>query len=258
VAAAFTALHDFIQAGGLAKQPGVIKTGDWIDLEGGLAVEAYRLFIGGFSHNAEAATQAVTLNGAAHGTLCRLIVAGVNSFNGINGNGTTPHVVFQFQNIPVKALINISSMVGSQYAYQDSDMRIYLNGYFRTGLKNAGVPEGVLWVPKRYIGNVNLQDSLWLPTEREMFQDGTSGGFGPYAITLEKAENQARLEYYTSDSTRQKVSSANAASPYWSSSRRDRRTDEFCIVSGGGYPGYSGSNGSGGSSQGVAPAFCVQ
>jgi hypothetical protein len=277
----FTALHDFIHAGGLTAQSGVIKTGDWIDLEGGLTVAAGT---GGFSHDAAAATKAITLDGAAHGTLCRLIVVGVNSFQsgkGSNGayaiktNDNTQHVVFQFQNLPVRRRMNSGNT--NNDGYEKSEMRTYLTGNFLTGLNNAGVPDGVLWAPARTLskgtngtGAVTLSDKLWLPTEREIFQDGKSitssllGGtitVGPNSANGETAANQARLEYYASNNTRLKVSTSasgypNASAPYewyWDGSAYSGNSSMFCGVFGNGYSDMNGASSSGG----VAPAFCV-
>jgi hypothetical protein len=211
VEAAFNALHTFIQNGGLTTQPDVIKTGDWIDLEGGLAVSAYNS-LGGFSHNATKAVEVVKYKGAARGTLCRLIVVGINSFNGINNNDM-PHVVFHFQNIPVTRRINPGDSTTG--GYEASEMRTYLKGNFLTGLNNAGVPDGVLWAPIRTLskgpdgsGAANLSDKLWLPTEREMFGSGSKSANG------ETADNQARLAYYTDDNTRVKAWCGDNAERY--------------------------------------------
>jgi hypothetical protein len=266
VTAAFNALHDFIQGGGLAAQSDVIKTGDWIDLEGGLAVEAYGGIDnnggGGFSHDEAKAVEAVTYKGnVAWGTLCRIIVVGVNSFNGKNGNDT-PHVVFQFQNLPVMRRMNPTNTNAG--GYEKSEMRTYLTGNFLTGLNNAGVPDGVLWGPVRYLsagtngtGTTKITDKLWLPTEREMFGSGSKSADG------EKAGNQARLEYYTDYNTRLKSWYGNAAYYpdmkngsglwYWTGSAYSGGSASFCIVYFGGSPHFDGAS----YADGVAPAFCV-
>jgi hypothetical protein len=142
--------------------------------------------------------------------------------------------------------------------------------------------DGVLWAPVRYVstkdGEANkIEDLVWLPTEREMYEGGiipTKGGtttYGPYSVTTdETASNQARLEYYrvidgdpndrrakfwtgtvSSDST---VVTDFSAYWYWEASPYSGSTSSFCDV---------GSDGAGGSfsagiSEGCAPAFCVK
>jgi hypothetical protein len=284
VTAAFNALHNFIRDGGLEKQPKVIKTGDWIDLEGGLAVKAYGGTDGkgggGFDHNAAKAMEQVRVtfgdDTAPWGRLCRLVVVGVNSFHsgkeGYNGaytieeNDGTPHVVFQFQHIPVVRRMNAADT--SEGGYAASEMREYLTGNFLAGLKNAGVPEGVLWAPKRVLskgpngaGSVTLSDKLWLPTEAEMF------GYRIFSADDETAGNQAWFEYYyirpvthyfyaqsktwCGDATG--YPDAKVSSLYWMGSSADYFSGDYCVIFFDGRPYYEKAS----SAQGVAPAFCV-
>jgi hypothetical protein len=278
VKAAFETLHYFIQSGGLEKYPDVIRLGDWIDLEDGLAVAAYGEGGGDFSHDADAAMQEITLDGVPWGTLCRLIVVGINSFQSgkgsdgkyeITANDGTPHVVFQFQNLPVKRRMNEYSKSAGGYAARE--IRRYFvpvendseSGKFLTGLIAAGVPENVLWGPERVLsagmdntGVDTLSDKLWLPTERELF------GVWSYSANGETKANQARLEYYTSDTTRIKVATSPDGYPnvptlrgqwYWGGSSYFGNLTSFCGA------GYTGNIGGHMSSEagGVAPAFCV-
>jgi hypothetical protein len=112
----FLELHAYIRKGGLNSASTVIRLGDYIDLEGGLTVEAYPIGTtkGRFALDAESAMQPmVTEDGAVPwGRLCRLIVVGINSFKDGGSDGMSPyiyegndeppaHVVFQFQNIPI-------------------------------------------------------------------------------------------------------------------------------------------------------------
>jgi hypothetical protein len=171
--------------------------GDWIDLEGGITVKAYAYP----SYYAEEGGFQYT------GDNTRPIVVGINSFNGKNDN-SKQHVAFQFKNILVTRRMNPTDTHVDGYA--ESEMRKYLvpysgsSGNFLTGLKNAWVPVGVLWGPKRSVAiksfgtaTNEISDLLWLPTEREMF--GPSSYWTPNS---EIAANQAWLEYYNSDTRR--------------------------------------------------------
>jgi hypothetical protein len=235
----FNALRQYIQGGGLAPSSTVIRLGDWIDLEGGLTVDAYPgedgSGGGGFSYS-----------GPSEDT--RLIVVGINSFQSGRGtfpggdgttvdgttqngqtdgqytiieNDATPHVVFHFQGIPVERRMNPTNInVGG---YRDSEMRQYLLQKFLPGLIDAtGIPQDALWAPLRYVstkgsGDTAIQDALWLPTEREMSQNGKDSDFdtGLYSDTTdETAANQARFEYYTNNIVRTK----HGTSRYWEAS----------------------------------------
>jgi hypothetical protein len=302
VADTFNTLHKYIEAGGL--DDGVIKLGDWIDLEGGLSVAAFN------GNGAIGSSEEPQMNeylGDGKGYLLRLIVVGINSFksgrgtvpggkttfNGDTGgqytvtdNDDTSHVVFQFQNVPVARRMNETDTNAG--GYRDSEMRKYLstengtaqNGNFLTGLKNAGVPEGVLWGPKRYVstkggtGEDNaLSDLLWLPTEREMFHEGisryNSHQWGLRSVTDdETAQNQARLEYYSggndtdldasyhteSNGKRIKYQRNGDVNWYWEASPYSGSSSSFCLVR---YYGSAGTNGAV-SAGGCAPAFCVK
>jgi hypothetical protein len=124
------------------------------------------------------------------------------------------------------------------------------------------VPENVLWAPKRVLsagadgtGSVTLSDLLWLPTEREMF--------GPeiyFSSNGETADNQARLAYYTDDSTRIKAwqgwyPETDLSDDYWTGSAFFHNSYAFCAVLFDGSTSYFEANYS--FLLGVAPAFCV-
>jgi hypothetical protein len=274
VTAAFNALHSYIRKNSSNLSGGVINLGDWIDLEGGLEVSAYGDGGGDFNLSAADAVKQVYANEAAQGTWGRLIVAGINSFNGKNGNNT-PHVVFHFQNIPVVRRMNVTDT--NEGGYAAAEMRKYLvpvtgdsaSGRFLAGLVSAGVPENVLWAPKRVLsagmddtGTVTLSDLLWLPTEREMFQDGKDDYYkqGPYSANGETADNQARLEYYTGDSTRIKAwqgwyPDTDLSGLYWLGSAVFNESISFCVVFFDGSTFTTEANDS--YPTGVAPAFCV-
>jgi hypothetical protein len=257
----FNALHEFIQADGLTndKTNTLIALGDWIDLEGGLTVEAYTIGGGNFSYP-----------GTSDYT--RLIVVGINSFNGKNDNDTQ-HIVFHFKNIPVKRRMNSSN--NNADGYPASEMRKYLapveddegSGKFLAGLVAAGVSDGVLWAPARVLstewngtGYDTLSDKLWLPTERELL--GTLGEWygdsdgSNYAALSETEGNQAQLEYYTNENTnasrKKQFNSSNAK--YWMASVSKTDGASFCSVGddGDAFLGYAGVD-----AIGCAPAFCV-
>jgi hypothetical protein len=237
----FEMVHKFIQDGGLGTAINPtnldIKMGDYIDLEGKLTVLTYGTNVSETFENKSLNT----------GTLLRLIVVGINSFNAVNGNAT-PHVVFQFQNIT--ATPRMSSAMSN---YLPTEMRTYVTGNFLAGLKNAGVPDAVLWAPTRHVWNTIsgveiIQDKLWLPTEREMF-----GSNGHSNSTYETQNNQARLGYYDTDQKRIKLQSNNTGIGYWLGSPVWDRY--YACVDHSGKMAYNGVDVGG---VGVAPAFCVR
>jgi hypothetical protein len=201
VDAAFKELSVFIRNGGLeddadrTPEERVIKLGDWIDLEDGLAVDAYAKGeaspSGDFVYNAEAKI--------------RLVVVGINTFQSggdyiYQGTEPPPHVVFQFQSpVPVSRKMNsTATCVGG---YRDTEMREYLtavdgvagSGNFLAGLRRAGVPDSVLWAPSRTVSvtevePVTIKDKLWLPTVWEFL--------GKTQCDHETEFNQVRLDYY--------------------------------------------------------------
>ncbi|GHU44903.1 hypothetical protein FACS1894190_16710 [Spirochaetia bacterium] len=196
---------------------------------------------------------------ANNSTLLRLIVVGINTYNGINDNENAPHIVFQFHNVPGTHRMNpYGTTVGG---YAGSEMRKYLvpvdgvGGNYLTGLINAGVPESVLWVPSRRVWNGpgsavagTIEDALFLPTEREIF------GKNEWSHATETVGNQGRFYYYANNPSRLKYNSANSAMLYWDASPYGSNCD-FCIVDPVFYHHvYSRT----GSTVGVAPAFCVK
>jgi hypothetical protein len=225
----------------------IIQLGDWIDLPApGFMVAPYNS------------------DGAISPTSPTPIMAvGINSFNGKNGNNT-PHVVFQFKNVPGTRRMN-QTADGNTGGYAASEMRAYLvpsnitgTGTFYAGLTAAGVPDAVVWAPSRRVANGGsgasgadtIADKLWLPTEFEIGNGGTSYS----STTWEIPANQAYLEYYTNDSLRIKYDSSNTAVGYWDASPKATDAANFCIVGIDGTP----NNALASSSGGVAPAFCVK
>jgi hypothetical protein len=136
--------------------------GDWIDLP--------HLTVEGDAGGGAINTDNIDLGG--NGKLLRLMVVGIDSFAATNKDAPA-HVAFQFQNIPGEHRMNSSNTTAG--GYKESGMRAYLTGNFLRGLIAAGVPEGVLYAPTRYIANGGeratdaLADRLWLPTDWELF-----------------------------------------------------------------------------------------
>jgi hypothetical protein len=273
VTKAFLELSEFIRSGleddlKYQKEFQVIQLSDWIDLEGGLEVDAYG--DGEFKSNKDVYWNTeITVEGMEQswGKMNRLIVVGINSFNNLNGNGTIQHVVFQFQNLPVKRRMNESNK--NTGGYPASEMRKYLtpvendpdSGKFLTGLEKAGVPKSVLWGPARVMSKKNgqqtIDDLLWLPTEWEMSESGTNS-----VAADENKGNQARLQYYETFSLK-KIDKDVEAYPvvkitdtgvyYWLASAANQNDTQFCRVT----PTGTIKSISALLQQGCAPAFCV-
>jgi hypothetical protein len=254
----FNMLHDFIQKGGLANLSGVIKLGDYIDLEGGLNVANYPASggTGGFNKK-------VTVMSSNGTPLLRIIVVGINSFNKVNSNNT-PHVVFQFLNVPVSRRLNVEN--DNTTGYLNSEIRKYLiptgstdSGVFLAGLITAGVPENILWAPSRRVSKKGygttgadvIEDKLWLPTEREIFNATTHS-----SPEYESASNQTWLEYYTDTSRRHKYQE-DRNREYWLASPRVTTSIQdlhfVCVREGLTYDQVQT-----GSSLGISPAFCIR
>jgi hypothetical protein len=264
VDAAFKELSAFIKKDGLAKYSKVINLGDWIELEGGLTVAAYGDGGGGFKSSDDTAWDTeITWGSDSCGKMNRLVVVGINSFD---GNGNPPHVVFQFQNIPVTRRMNKDA--SNTGGYPASEMRKYLtpvtgvagSGNFLAGLKNAGVPEAVLWGPVRVMATkdtastATIHDLLWLPTAWEMFGAGTG------ADSSEAVGNQVRLAYYMVTENLAKIAktikgypTVNQALKYWLASAAANNGTHFCMTL-----QTSSAADSAETELGVAPAFCVQ
>jgi hypothetical protein len=260
VSAAFTDLHTLINDSS-ADFTAIIQTGDYIDLPS--------LTIGSDPAINDAPITPASLPYAGYeGRLLRLIVVGINSFNGINGNGSTPHVVFQFQNIPVTHEMNATDTNAGGYAA--SAMKTYLTGDFLTGLKSAtGLTSAELWAPERYVANAGggnetaadlIQDELWLPTEREMYGGDYYGNNYHSVSAYETASNQARLAYYAiaadplDDDRKIKYDSANDAVLYWMASPFNFYSTMFTLCHDNSVLGFAAASMIGG----CAPAFCVR
>ncbi|MDR0722355.1 MAG: hypothetical protein LBF75_06115, partial [Treponema sp.] len=175
VSPAFNAVHGFLQtcngASPQSRRAQIaqrIMLGDWIDLP--------HLTVQGDAGGGAINRDNRALDG--NGTLLRLMVVGIDSFAATNKDAPA-HVVFQFQNIPGRHRMNPWDT--NSGGYRGSELRGYLLGSFLRGLLAAGVPEGVLYAPTRYMANGGpgasaadaLADWLWLPTEWEIFGGNT-------------------------------------------------------------------------------------
>jgi hypothetical protein len=257
---AVSAYLNSIAVADLVDEGSTIMLGDYIDLPA-LSVEAYGDDSGDYNTEADKGLINITANipitpkplpfEGYQGTLLRLIVVGRNSFNGINGNGVSAHVVFQFQNLPGTHRMN--EEYTSVWGYYKSEMRQYLVNI--TSLAESGVPVPLLWTPRRMVasdyndesGNsaVSTRDRFWLPTIRELT------GEQSYSPLSETEENQARLEYYTGDDKLIKYDASGAQADWWSASPGSGSDGVFRLS--------NNSNSYGAQAAlGFAPAFCVQ
>ncbi|GHV92586.1 hypothetical protein AGMMS50268_30890 [Spirochaetia bacterium] len=257
----FTRVSNFIRStNGSDSQIGAkIELGDYIDLDT-LTVAAYLAPITSLPQVVDPTAGGFSVSNTdfgANGRLLRLIVVGINSFHSrgaytVTLNNGTPHVVFQFQNLPGKRRMEDTYTNANGYA--GSQMRTYLTVNYLAGLNGAGVPTTVLWAPKRYMaksGNYSteitlIEDTLWLPTEWEVF------GSSEDSSSSETAANQARLDYYTSDPSRIKWGSTGVAEFYRLATPNAIRSNGFNAVA------PSGVRGGAFGATGFAPAFCVR
>jgi hypothetical protein len=254
VATTFTALHNLIAAPRLDDNFAVIiQLGDWIDLPS-LRVEPDEY--GG-------AINVTNTVWDEHSASLRLIVVGINSFattdvNDVTDNAynrETSHVVFQFQNVPGEHCMEAGNT--NENGYRGSKMRAYITNNFLTGLRAAGVPDAVLWAPRRCVANRGtgattadiIADELWLPTAWEMF--GTNSGSNTAYETL--ANQASFIGFYTSPGARTKYRN-NLPDFYWLASPYSSSTATFCSVGISGAANYYSASGV----RGVAPAFCVR
>jgi hypothetical protein len=250
VTVTFNAVHAFLQTcndgpaeGRRERISRRIMLGDWIDLP--------RLTVQGDAGGGAINTGNVDLGG--NGKLLRLIVVGIDSFAATNRDAPA-HVVFQFQNVPGTRRMNPTDT--NYGGYLGTEMHRYLTGSFLRGLVAAGVPEGVLYAPIRYIANGGeradaadaLEDWLWLPTEWEL-----SGKNVVSNEIWETATNQARLEYYERNDQRTKYT-ADGSEWWWGASPWPGSAAHFCSVNyfGGAYNYFASAVG------GCVPAFCVR
>jgi hypothetical protein len=218
VTAGFNALHEYINdtskftATSTKDTSAKVKLGDYIDLVS-LTVPASSQWSGWSRTNTDL---------MEHGKVLRMIVVGINSFNRRtthpSGYEVTPHVIFQFQNVPGNEG-NLDSVYFNNASY----------GFIK-GLTSAGVPSSVIWAPKRWVRGSIVTDQIWGATEREMFGDGpwsrhwlVGVQMGPHSpASGETLANQAWLEYYTGDSLRAKYSPSDVSTDYWVNS-----TDQY-------------------------------
>ncbi|MDR0527840.1 MAG: InlB B-repeat-containing protein, partial [Spirochaetaceae bacterium] len=176
---------------------GLIKLGDYVELRS-LNVAEYNGNGGGINLNTN----------WNNGTL-QLMVVAINPYYNKNGNGTsTPHLIFHFKNYGGKARMEATDT--NQNGYAGSEMRTYLVNNFWPALKNAGVPDGVVWPVSRRLANKGgrvatgediIEDKLWLPGIKEIIgNDSNSGANNNY----ETGTNQGVFGYYNSKEKRRK------------------------------------------------------
>ncbi|MDR0731394.1 MAG: DUF6273 domain-containing protein [Treponema sp.] len=244
----FDALHDYIQSGELdGGNPRGIRVGDYYDLP--------RLSIA-----SDGVAPAVSGNNTFvdDGTgIFRVVIVGINSFKGINGN-TDSHIVFQFRNSVVSRPMNGSNT--NEGGYAGSGMRAYLEHNFLPGLIAAGIPEGVFWAPARLVakggddsGTDPINDRLWLPTVFEIFDE--IANYRGLVRDDETRENQALLEHAGSLSVRQNLEGTTAT--YWFASPGKGLQSDFVSYAKNMYGAYIFTQSRATEKLGVIPAFCV-
>jgi hypothetical protein len=105
----------------------------------------------------------------------RLAVVGVNSYRGLDGNGSAiadDHLVLQFENAVANRRGNDQETGNTGYA--ESAIRKYLSpvegfesssGCFYNGLVAAGIPAALFYSPRRVVssgtGTEIIQDPVW-------------------------------------------------------------------------------------------------
>ncbi|GMO53575.1 MAG: hypothetical protein Ta2G_11720 [Termitinemataceae bacterium] len=243
VEASFNAVHNYIQAvftTDTTQAQSIIKLGDYIDLPS-LSVA------GDTGHETEANYGYINSTSDL-----RLVVIDINSFNGKNGNNT-PHLVFHFKDIP--GFHKMNGNKDNTTGYLNSEMRSYITGNFLSGLKDAGVPEEVLWAPERIVASSGIDetateqtitDKLWLPTAWEM-----TGEQSGSVASCETSSNQASFtEFYRNDDARKNPTTNS----YFLASPSSGLDSGFCVVH---YSGVASANYAD-SVGGCVPAFCVQ
>jgi hypothetical protein len=272
---AFTALHDYINTSGKFNTStskdtsgNVVRLGDYIDLPS-MSCGDYANGAFSYSNNPDL---------GVHGKLLRILVVGINSYNRRsvkpNGHADTPHVVFQFQNLPVSH--EMAGEDGDAWpGYKYSSMRKYMKYRFQQALNAAGVPDEMMWAPVRevaYVHNrtdswiaqlllpaVNDQrpvvDKVWIPGDYEMRQSTHhSGGWN----LTDHNTNQAFYEYYDSTEKRIKYNLWGDANAYWTSTISyppdpDVNNDYIYYGDWGGTWTWNKHK-----EWGVAPAFCIK
>jgi hypothetical protein len=266
----FTALHEYIAAGHLSgANEKDIGIGDYVNLD---SLKVTDTVVSGYAGGSFNIMNAVLPN--EHGTTLRLIVAGVNSYKGLNGNGNTvadDHVVFQFQNIPVARRMEETNVPAA--GYTGSEMRKYLSpaggfesssGCFYNGLVAAGIPAAVFYSPRRAVsggtGIEIIEDPVWLPTARELNAlaiNEAAGEETPQILDAEAAADQPIFGYYSAV-TIPKYQASGSAFSYWTGSPDTQgRFIRFSSPNVFGRGNYFSSSATS-TSQGVAPAFCVR
>jgi hypothetical protein len=212
--------------------------------------------------------------GAINAADLKVKVVGINPYKNLNGNGTDPHLVFQFEKTVTNRRMHLNDYVN----YKDTEMRRYLtpvdgvsgSGKFYTGLTNAGVPSNLFWDPVRIIGKKqntsspdSIADKVFLPTVWEV-SEGVQGynnnGSGPITLTNgEVSGTQGRLSAYfagTADSSKVKYDLANQTTSWWLASPCYSSTSTaFCGI---GFSGLIVKSDYASDEVGIAPAFCIK
>jgi hypothetical protein len=241
------ALHDYLQIGDLIN----FHAGDFLDLLFLTVASATKTDTTGANVSFTGATITSNATFSSYGKQLRLVLVETDPYISKNGN-TAHHLAFQFDNLPLGEVWNrMNNTNTTTGGYRDCAARKWVKSEWRTALINAGIPEELLFAPKRKVSTRTssaeiLQDDVFLPTEWEMFGSKT------YAIDAENDGTQVHFSYYNSNERRVKAYNTNG-STNWYFGASVRNSASFCGVTSSGIASGSYAN----SLYGFAPCFCI-
>jgi len=179
----------------------------------------------------------------------RIHIAGFNTYKSAGDTENAKnHIVFQFRNCPLTRRMNAANDNAGGYAA--SELASFLEGDFKAAL-TALFGEDFILPVRRLLSTKGAwawrTDSVFLPTEQEVFGDvvwgevGHGGGF------------QAQLPIYR-ESAVYKVKRYNGSRQWWwEATPAAASAANFCYVNNNG----NANNNSASAAGGVAPAFCA-
>jgi hypothetical protein len=201
----------------------------------------------------------VTFTGAAVvddafyiGTRLQITLVEKDPYVGKNGN-TKHHLAFQFLNLPLgnlRSQMNNNNVTAGGYAA--CALRQWIINEWRSALIIAGIPEDMLFAPKRLLYNSTspaaiLEDDVYLPTEWEM------QGSRTYALPAENDGTQVHLAYYKDNDSRKKYYSSGSSQVYYYWCSSVYSSNNFCCVNSDGNASHNVAY----NTNSVAPCFCA-